>query len=782
MNHLYFWPEKRSTLTVNKHGYLTGLAGLLCFIMLVQMQVTPAFGAANPATVSKWLQLPDQTPEGIDIRMDLGPQGFERRRLGDDFECTQTGLITCVRFWGSWAGDKKENDPMWKGTITNVNMRIYDDVPAGADPVFPFSHPDNLLWEMDFDSTSFTESLYFELCPIVPAGNCFGEGFWDPSGTPNDPAYAPNVDDRIWLYTVNIDPAVAFLQEGTTAVPLVYWLVLNVDVMDPGTGVTHRFGWKTSSDQWNDTAVRDLNGVNWAAMYYPPGFINPSKIDLPFDLAFEIITEPFNPPDLEACCYEDAVGTIICDDLTVADCIAVNGTPLGTGTDCVTANLQGWCDPPPPTGACCLPNGNCVVTTAAVCVAHNGVYQGDGTDCTAINICPKCIPPDVPCANGESSIASSYLAGSIDNFAPAPDPATPDAALTNYITNCTAPPGYALQFDELPGVGGVSANSWFGHTFTGLPPSIVSATLEVRARATALGGGGGLAWNDTIGFIDTISGCTRTDLWINRFSNLPEASGTWNAGQTATFCLDLDALPKVGGGTTSVISDLASGRLSIWAQDDTGIDYLLLNIRVCPCKYPIEIVIPVGENDTFNPDADINPATPSAELVSNISPPTKGLDDNTDNARFIHTFGGLPAGIVGGTLEFRLRAHNGLAINDTINLEFLNPGFRWGLRIKDLIPTPPTPGADPWSPPKDRTFVLNLANLPPSSSGETSVIGDMTDGDLDVYFQDDTEVDYMILRLKVCCDDKIPGDNDGDGDVDLVDFSIQAEFHGTVGP
>lgn len=38
-----------------------------------------------------------------------------------------------------------------------------------------------------------------------------------------------------------------------------------------------------------------------------------------------------------------------------------------------------------PTGACCLPNQSCLVTTAAGCQAANGQYQGDGSGCGGAN-------------------------------------------------------------------------------------------------------------------------------------------------------------------------------------------------------------------------------------------------------------------------------------------------------------------------------------------------------------------------------------------------------------
>jgi len=45
---------------------------------------------------TKWVQWPDITPEGMDIRVDEG------RWLADDFECTDTSQLTDVHLWCSW--------------------------------------------------------------------------------------------------------------------------------------------------------------------------------------------------------------------------------------------------------------------------------------------------------------------------------------------------------------------------------------------------------------------------------------------------------------------------------------------------------------------------------------------------------------------------------------------------------------------------------------------------------------------------------------------------------
>ena len=53
---------------------------------------------AQPAAAKKWCQLPDLTPEGIDIRVDNGEN--LPRMIADDFECRQPGQLTHITFLG----------------------------------------------------------------------------------------------------------------------------------------------------------------------------------------------------------------------------------------------------------------------------------------------------------------------------------------------------------------------------------------------------------------------------------------------------------------------------------------------------------------------------------------------------------------------------------------------------------------------------------------------------------------------------------------------------------
>jgi hypothetical protein len=499
-------------------------------------------------------------------------------------------------------------------------------------------------------------------------------------------------------------------------------------------------------------------------LIYPPGHpYEPNSIDM----AFMITTEP-EVAVTEACCFPDGN----CVDLTVAECIEKGGTPQGTGTDCASTD----CPTPEPTEACCLPDGNCADLTLAECQALGGTPQGSGTDCTDVN-CPavcEVVPPNCP-----EGVVMTQWAGFHDNFAAPPEPASPDAILLSYITACSAP-GVPLQFDEVPGEGGVPANSWFGHTFTGLPTGIVAAKLEIRARATTGGGSGG-TWNDHISIVDSIAGCIPTWTWQSRFENLPEAGGDWLAGEVATYCLDLATLPTKGG-PVSVLSQLNSGSLSLRVDDDTGVDYITLTIAVCPCQYSFEFEVLAGIDDDCEFTPPMEPASPSTEMTTAFPGAWRRFDQIVSSRRFGHTFTALRCCPVAAELEICMRAGSDVPSNDVLSLEFLNPTFAWSKRIEDL---PLTPGGSPigsWNVGDIATFTLDLGDLLPSNAGVTSVLRDMCDGDLDVYIQDDTAVDYMILRYWCCCEETIPGDTNLDWTVNWKDIAIAALHWLEFGP
>jgi len=193
---------------------------------------------------------------------------------------------------------------------------------------------------------------------------------------------------------------------------------------------------------------------------------------------------------------------------------------------------------------------------------------------------------------------------------------------------------------------------------------------------------------------------------------------------------------------------------------------MILTVHVCPCKYRWLSSFSAGKDDLFA--LPYEPASPSTELVGAFPGAWRSFDQIVPNRKFGHTFAGLGGGIVAAQLELRLRAGTDIPTNDTLALEFLNPGFAWAKGIASLT------GLS-WNVGDQKKIILNLANLPPSNTGVTNILGHLADGDLDIYIQDDTAVDYAILRVWTCCRKTIDGDINLDGIVNLRDLAILAD-------
>jgi len=229
---------------------------------------------------TKWIQLPDVTNHGIDIRVDSSDGSI--RTLADDFECRSRSLITDVHLWGSWKDDVK-------GDIKRIHLSIHPDDPAGPagpDPDNRFSKPaQQVLWAKDFFTGQFQEGLYHKVRDP-------GEWWWDPlTGQ-----YGPGGDTEIWQIDIDIAPADAFLQAGSQDNPVIYWLDVQVDT-EGG-----EFGWKTRRwpDHYMDDAVWEvffgLLPHVWRELYYPKTHPYYSREGNSIDMAFCLTYSPETPP------------------------------------------------------------------------------------------------------------------------------------------------------------------------------------------------------------------------------------------------------------------------------------------------------------------------------------------------------------------------------------------------------------------------------------------------------------------------------------------------------
>jgi hypothetical protein len=225
----------------------------------------------------KWDQLPDESPMGLDVGSLVPGLPFV---LADDFQCTESGMITEIDFWASWYHDQP---PMGDPNMVQFTLSLHSDVPAGPS----YSHPNQVLWMHTFGPGECVAQLW----------GMGEEGWLQPPVN-----YDPFADTQIWLYSCPIPTAYWFQQ----AVGTVYWLDVQAMPMDPA----FLFGWKTSLEHWNDDGVwsmgmEPIDPSSWQPLVYPPGH---PMAGMSIDLAFQIQGQPCDPLlDSDADTFKDAI-------------------------------------------------------------------------------------------------------------------------------------------------------------------------------------------------------------------------------------------------------------------------------------------------------------------------------------------------------------------------------------------------------------------------------------------------------------------------------------------
>lgn len=208
----------------------------------------------------KYLQ-PPNTSTGIDV----DATDVRGGTLADDFPCTTTGPVSDIHLWGSWYSDQVD----YNATFI---LSIWSDVPASPASGNP-SHPGVMLWTQTFGPND-----YF-MCPYLT----IPEPFDDPKYTsPIAPPTVVPFGDSTNLYYLCFYPTNPFVQQGTAAAPTNYWL--SVTETDPNSPGGLYWGWKTSSQHYNDAAVYTMHPATptWTALV--------DANDQQYDLSFKINT------------------------------------------------------------------------------------------------------------------------------------------------------------------------------------------------------------------------------------------------------------------------------------------------------------------------------------------------------------------------------------------------------------------------------------------------------------------------------------------------------------
>lgn len=163
----------------------------------------------------------------------------------------------------------------------------------------------------------------------------------------------------------------------------------------------------------------------------------------------------------------------------------------------------------------------------------------------------------------------SFAADAADGFT-SPTATTLSPDLAAYLASI---PATSQNFDSS------ATNQPFAHSFVNIPDNARAAALIISVRPN-----GDAYTNDSISLCVTAPGTGQTFEWGIALSQLPEYGGSYNG--PATICLDLAKLPTVNG-PVNLLECLcppaggATGTLDIYIQDDTGVDYATLDVRVC---------------------------------------------------------------------------------------------------------------------------------------------------------------------------------------------------------
>ena len=236
---------------------------LVCTLLIAAGTIAVADWDPEDGHKMHWPQLPD--PDGWDVYCTAGLSQYPNVCLADDWECSETGFIKDVHFWGSWWGDHV-------GQIDHFVMGVAKNVPPEQNPYGDWSMPGDTLIE-------------WEVYDWIERGPYNGNQGWYWSYDESNP-WHPDDHQLYWQYNVFLDEDDWFWQEEGE----IYWLFISAVVIEEPTGQP-LWGWKSTYEDLHfmDDAVWGFwYELYWLPLTYPSG--------LTMDLAFVITSgEECNP-------------------------------------------------------------------------------------------------------------------------------------------------------------------------------------------------------------------------------------------------------------------------------------------------------------------------------------------------------------------------------------------------------------------------------------------------------------------------------------------------------
>ena len=237
--------------------------------------------------------------------------------IADDWECSETGIVTEIHFWGAWRGDGPVD-----AEITAFDIKI------GKHPLS--LAPSNILWEHTFTSSEFIRDGPF---------NC--DSPWFNPGNPS----SSYIETKYYQYNIeNI---------GSVTTPFHqiqgerYWLIIGSYSFD----VEDFWGWRTTdSDHFGNYAKYHSTSWSDPSQWLTINFQNDK------DMAFVINGTAGVPPIAK---FDDVRDCNICDfiNLDASDSYDPDGTITGYRWDFQNDGIwdTGWLSQPTLTHTFCNP-------------------------------------------------------------------------------------------------------------------------------------------------------------------------------------------------------------------------------------------------------------------------------------------------------------------------------------------------------------------------------------------------------------------------------------------
>jgi hypothetical protein len=242
---------------------------LLKLTIFLAVATFVAFSVMATEEVTKWSQMPNMGTFGYSFSSETAKPS----QSADDFLCVDGAPVVAVRWWGSFyqpvdVAHFYPNSDNWLDPTTptdvpypmlaGFNISFYADIPAGTDPLMPWSHPGDVLYQKAISIQSISQKLY---------GSVMHTG---------------GREQNVWEYyaTLAVPPEIGFEQlEG-----YIYWVSIQAIHGDPEV----QWGWQEAdyTEGWNDNAVQ--KGYN---DIFPWNLV-PNK-----DLAFELVTVEGDIPE-----------------------------------------------------------------------------------------------------------------------------------------------------------------------------------------------------------------------------------------------------------------------------------------------------------------------------------------------------------------------------------------------------------------------------------------------------------------------------------------------------